>query len=60
MVKLTYTPADYGFEGDGTAESPYLLKSAADFALVQTQVNDLGNKFEGIYFKMAKRYHPAG
>ena len=53
MVKLTYTPADYGFEGDGTAESPYLLKTADDFVTIQTQVNDLGNKFEGIYFKMA-------
>ncbi len=53
MVKLTYTPADYGFEGDGTESNPYLLKSADDFVTIQTQVNDLGNKFEGIYFKMA-------
>ncbi|MBQ1311241.1 MAG: hypothetical protein IIY55_05260 [Blautia sp.] len=38
-----------GFSGRGTAESPYLIKSAEDLSGFRDAVND-GNAFEGEYF----------
>ena len=40
-----------GFDGEGTEESPYLIKSAADMQRLAETVNG-GNDCSGIYFKM--------
>ncbi len=41
------------FEGEGTQENPYLIKSGADFALLRANVN-AGNAYGNTYFKMTK------
>ena len=41
------------FSGTGTAEDPYLIQSAADFALLKEQAA-AGTTYEGSYFKMTK------
>jgi len=42
----------YGFEGEGTEESPYLLKSAADFETLAAKI-DADNTGAGEYFALA-------
>ncbi len=44
---------DYGWQGEGTEKSPYLLSSAADFELVADYVQT-GEYFEGIHFRVTK------
>jgi len=39
------------FVGDGTEESPYLIKNGADLKLLQVSVNS-GETYEGQYFKL--------
>ncbi len=46
--KITYT---HYFYGEGTSESPYLIKSAADLAGLAANVN-AGNIYNGEYFKL--------
>jgi len=41
------------FEEAGTEADPYLISSAADFALLKQQAAE-GNTYEGYYFKMTK------
>ena len=45
--------ASSGFEGEGTEDSPYLIQSAEDFALLRDQAA-AGTAYEGSYFKMTK------
>ena len=47
------TPLDYGFEGSGTEEDPYLLKTAEDFATLKKGVETDGFDFGGMWFAMA-------
>ena len=39
------------FEGDGTKEAPYQIKTAEDLVLLRDMVAD-GERFAGVYFKM--------
>ncbi len=52
------TSVSTGLSGDGTAESPYLIQSAADFAYFAAQLNNAAvgqtENFKGQYFKMTK------
>ena len=41
------------FSGEGTEENPYLISSAADFALLRENTA-AGTTYEGTYFKMTK------
>lgn len=41
------------FEGEGTAESPYLLKNASDFEKLNTAVATFGQSHIGDYFELA-------
>ena len=50
-VAITYKDAPIGFDGDGTAETPYLIKTAEDLVLLQTLVSE-GKAFGGRYFKI--------
>lgn len=62
-------PATNNFEGAGTATSPYLIKTAADFTQLSQLVSE-GNTFLGSYFELAndvdmasisaKNYIPVG
>ncbi len=57
IMELTYTieeqtPAGYGFEGEGTEENPYLLKSADDFATLAANIN-IDNTGAGEFFQLA-------
>ncbi len=52
-------PAGYGFEGEGTEENPYLLKSAADFATLAAKIN-ADNTGAGEYFQLANDIDFAG
>lgn len=47
------------FEEAGTEADPYLISSAADFALLKQQAAE-GNTYEGYYFKMTKSVDFAG
>ena len=46
--RLSVAPAL--FEGEGTAESPFLIKSAADFETLDNAVRNFGQGHEGDYF----------
>ena len=52
------TTVSAGLSGEGTAESPYLIQSAADFAYLASQLNAAAvgqtENFKGQYFKMTK------
>lgn len=50
---VTVRAADGLFEGAGTEEDPYLLKSTQDLANLSTLVNN-GVSYEGVVFKMVK------
>ena len=57
IKKLEYTtaeegPAGYGFEGEGTEENPYLLKTADDFATLAANIN-AENTGAGEFFQLA-------
>jgi hypothetical protein len=57
IKKLEYTtaeagPTGYGFEGEGTEESPYILKSADDFATLAANIN-AENTGAGEFFQLA-------
>ena len=57
IKKLEYTtaeagPTGYGFEGEGTEESPYMLKSADDFATLAANIN-AENTGAGEFFQLA-------
>lgn len=41
------------FDGEGTAESPYLIKSASDLEMLSQAVS-LGNSYKGRYFKLTQ------
>lgn len=41
------------FEGAGTAENPYLIKSAEDIYSMRNAVDMQGMRFTGVYFRMA-------
>ena len=41
------------FEGDGTAQSPYLLKSPADFKTLNKAITENGLTFENDYYALA-------
>lgn len=43
--------SNYGWEGDGSKQNPYLLNDAADFVNLAERVKG-GNYFDGIYFQM--------
>lgn len=45
------TASDYGWEGDGSEQNPYLLRDAADFVNLAKRVQG-GNYFDGIYFQL--------
>lgn len=47
------TSVSSSFDGEGTKENPFLIQSAADFALLRDQAA-LGTTYEGSYFKMTK------
>lgn len=49
----------YGFEGEGTAESPYLLKTVADFETLASKIN-AENTGAGEYFALANSIDFAG
>lgn len=38
--------------GNGTEKEPFEIASAQDLALLAKKVNEEGNSFEGVYFKM--------
>ena len=40
------------WNGDGSRENPYQLSSGADFETLQQRVNDDGEDYSGVYFKM--------
>ena len=52
------TSVSEGLAGSGTAEDPYLIQSAADFAYLAQEVNKstayADYTFKGVYFKMTK------
>ncbi len=48
------------FEGEGTAESPYLLKTANDFKVLNKAITDNGLTFDGDYYAMANDIDFAG
>ena len=50
-VAITYKDAPIGFDGDGTVEVPYLIKTADDLVLLQTLVSE-GKAFGGRYFRI--------
>ncbi|MBR3028811.1 MAG: hypothetical protein IKH58_11825 [Bacteroidales bacterium] len=57
ILSLTWTPVEqgptgYGFEGEGTEESPYILKSADDFATLAANIN-AENTGAGEFFQLA-------
>ncbi len=57
ILSLTWTPVEqgptgYGFEGEGTEENPYLLKTADDFATLAANIN-AENTGAGEYFQLA-------
>ena len=39
-VAITYKDAPIGFDGDGTVDVPYLIKTADDLVLLQTLVSE--------------------
>ncbi len=47
---ITYKVA--AWEGKGTKDEPYLLKTAEDLVILQQSVNNAGITFEGVYFQM--------
>ena len=53
IVKLTYTPHsfEWNLAGAGTEENPYLIKTAEDLAAIRHEVNDNGNRLNGIWFR---------
>lgn len=52
FVELDFTELKLeGFSGEGTADEPYLIKNAADFARIQQYVNG-GQWCRGVYFEM--------
>ena len=53
FVKLTYSAATYDFEGKGTEEEPFLLKSGDDFVTLQKYVNEDKIHFSGLHFQLA-------
>jgi hypothetical protein len=53
------TPNSVTFEGSGTSDSPYLIKSASDLAFLAKSVNE-GNTYESKYFKLTADIDLAG
>jgi len=53
FIKMTYTEPDFGLEGSGSAEDPFLLKTAEDFVTIQKAVNEDSITFAGMNFQMA-------
>ena len=52
--KITFKPhASNDFKGDGTENSPYLLKTQEDLQLLQRRVNEEGISYAGAYFALA-------
>lgn len=48
---LKIQPKEY--EGEGTAENPYLLKSAADIMRLRNAVDYQGMRYTGVHFRLA-------
>ena len=48
------------FEGEGTAESPYLLKTANDFKVLNKAITDNGLTFDGDHYALANDIDFAG
>ena len=50
-VEVTIATAADLFEGSGTAEDPFLLKTAEDYVTLHSFVNESDNSLAGVYFK---------
>jgi hypothetical protein len=49
----TYEIAPVPFDGEGTADSPFLLKTKADLITLSSAATTSGQRFAGVYLKMA-------
>ena len=60
ITKDSYSSgSESDFDGEGTEESPYQIKSAADLSTLASIVNS-GNSYLGKYFKMTDNIHMNG
>ena len=50
---ITYPTATLGLEGEGSADSPFLVASAADWESLAKYIDDSGDNFTGKYVKIA-------
>ncbi|MBR5382490.1 MAG: bacterial Ig-like domain-containing protein [Clostridia bacterium] len=51
-AQIKFTKAKLSFDGDGTAQNPYLIKTYADLIELRDSVAE-GNSFSGVYFQLA-------